>query len=109
MGVGEVLDGAWRKAGGSTCSGAMVMPRLGRSTRPCTRICSIRPFTLSMGMAKPTPEEPPRPPASTIAAQMPISRPRLSRSTPPESASNVKCSNTCQPPTILRLMVRPSA
>jgi hypothetical protein len=45
-----------------TCSGAIVMPKLGRGTRPCAKIWSTSPRTVSMGMAKPTPLKEPIPP-----------------------------------------------
>ena len=45
----------------STCGGAIVIPRVGRTTLPYCRIWSTRPLTESMGIAKPTPEEAPLP------------------------------------------------
>ena len=56
----------------------MLMPRTGRMMRPYVRICSTKPLTWSIGIAKPTPLLEPRPEGSAIAVLMPIRRPLLS-------------------------------
>ena len=45
----------------TVCGGAMVMPRIGRTTFPYFSTCSTSPLAVSMGMAKPTPDEAPFP------------------------------------------------
>ena len=39
----------------------MVMPRIGRTTLPYFSTCSTSPLAVSIGMAKPTPDEAPLP------------------------------------------------
>jgi hypothetical protein len=90
-----------------TCSGAIVMPRLGRLTRPCARIWSTSPRTVSMGMANPTPLKEPLPLGSRMPRFTPMTAPRLLSSTPPElpahdkrkssSAKVVACDMCCGP------------
>lgn len=45
----------------TVCGGAIVMPKTGRMTRPNLSIWSTRPLTESTGIAKPTPDDAPRP------------------------------------------------
>ena len=62
-------------------SGAKVMPMIGRVTRPYLMICSTMPATMSLGRAKPTPEDDPD--VLYIAVLIPISRLPESNRGPP--------------------------
>mmetsp|Transcript_28698 Transcript_28698/g.70743 ORF Transcript_28698/g.70743 Transcript_28698/m.70743 type:complete len:327 (-) Transcript_28698:862-1842(-) len=66
----------------TAASGAKVIPRIGRVTRPNLMIWSTIPDTMSDGSANPTPEDDPL--ELYIAVLIPMSRPELSRSGPPE-------------------------
>lgn len=69
----------------STWGGAMVTPSAGLIIFPYSKICSTSPFTVSIGMANPTPIFVPFPLGSRRAVLIPMSCPRLLRSTPPRA------------------------